>query len=266
MSARSPVVRALLAGACCLAPGVASAGPPYVTDDPEPVEHRHLEVYVATIGGYDRAGDLAFTAPHVEVNYGAIPDLQLHLIAPMQYARPAGGPVAYGYGDTELGAKVRFVHEGDLLPQIGTFPLLELPTGDSARGLGAGELQAFLPLWLQKSFGPLLMYGGGGYWLNPGSGNRNWVFVGYHLEAKLGPVSPGFEIFHGTSRREGEPGETRFDVGLVLDVTEVHHVLVSAGRALDAGAPAFQWYLAYQLTIGPPEGTGDARPSPPAGR
>jgi hypothetical protein len=249
-----------LAAACCLAPTVVRAGPPYVTDDPEPVEFRHLEAYLATQGGYDRDRNLSFTAPHVEVNYGAVPDLQLHLIAPLQYVRPAGGPAAYGYGDTELGAKFRFVHESDVVPQIGTFPLFELPTGDSTRGLGAGELQVLLPLWLQKTVGPLLTYGGGGYWINPGPGNHNWLFVGFHLEAKLGPVSPGFEIFHGTSRHEGEPGETRFNVGAVIDVTDLHHILMSAGRSLDAGAPAFQWYLAYQLTIGPGEPTANGQP------
>ncbi len=260
MTARSVIARVLLAGSCCLAPVIAAAGPPYVTDDPEPVEVHHVEVYLAHQGGYDRAHDLAFTAPHVEVNYGAVPDLQIHLIAPLQYARPAGGSAAYGYGDTELGAKLRFVHEGDVVPQVGTFPLLELPTGDSARGLGAGQLQAFLPLWLQKSIGPLLMYGGGGYWINPGPGNHNWLFGGFHLEAKLGSFSPGFEIFHGTSRHEGEPGETRFNVGAVIDVTDVHHILMSAGRSLDAGMPAFQWYLAYQLTIGLAEASAKEPP------
>lgn len=242
-----------LAVACLLAPAAALAGPPYVTDDPEPVELRHLEVYLATIGGYDRDRNLSFTAPHVEVNYGAVPDLQLHLIAPLQYAHPVGGSARYGYGDTELGAKYRFVHEGPVLPQIGTFPLVEVPTGDSARGLGAGELQVFLPLWLQKTVGPLLAYGGGGYWINPGAGNHDWLFAGFHLEAKLGPVSPGLEIFHGTSRHEGEPGETRFNAGVVVDVAELHHVLASAGRVLGSGPPSFQWYLAYQLTIGPHE-------------
>ena len=48
----------------------------------------------------------AGTSPHVEVNYGAFPDVQLHVIAPVAWARPPGGPARFGYGDTELGAKV----------------------------------------------------------------------------------------------------------------------------------------------------------------
>ncbi len=242
-----------LAATCWLFPVKSYTGPPYTSDDPEPVEHRHWELYLASQGGYDRDRNLAFTAPHVEVNYGVVPELQLHVIAPLQRVRPSGGAAAYGYGDTELGAKYRFVHEGDHRPQVGTFPLLELPTGDSARGLGAGQTQLFLPLWLQKSVRRWLSYGGGGYWLNPGPGNRDWWLVGWHLEVKLGPASPGFEVFHGTSAHEGRPGQTRLDLGAVIDLTELHHILFSAGRTVYAGAPAFQWYLAYQLTIGPRE-------------
>jgi hypothetical protein len=46
----------------------------------------------------------------------------------------------------------------------------------------------------------------------------------------------------------------------VIDVTDLHHILMSAGRSLEAGAPAFQWYLAYQLTIGPSESSTKDRP------
>ena len=109
-----------------------------------------------------------------EVNYGAISNLQLHLIAPPEFSAPSGAATHYGYGDTELGVKYRFVQETTYCPQIGVFPLLEAPTGDEKTGLGTGHLQAFLPVWLQKSFGQWLTYGGGGYWINPGTGNRDW--------------------------------------------------------------------------------------------
>jgi len=231
-------------------PSITPAGPPYVTDDPEPVEFHHFELYLASQGGYDRDHNIAFTAPHLEVNYGVVPDLQLHLVAPLQYVHPSGGTVAYGIGDVELGTKFRFIHESAVAPQVGVFPLVELPTGDSTSGLGTGQTQVFLPLWIQKGFGPFLSYGGGGYWINPGAGNRNWWFIGWHLEVRLGPVSPGLEVFHQTSQHEGESGETRFNLGAVLDLSDLHHILASAGRTLETGQPAFQWYLAYQLTFG----------------
>jgi hypothetical protein len=51
---------------------VALAGPPFVTDDPEIVEYRHWEIYVASQHEKDKDG-WSGTAPHFEVNYGSCP-------------------------------------------------------------------------------------------------------------------------------------------------------------------------------------------------
>ena len=203
----------------------AVAGPPYVTDDPQPVEYRHWEVYLASLLSRD-AGEWSGTAPHVEVNYGAARDLQLHTILPMSFVRTTEGTVTYGYGDTELGAKYRFVQETSRWPQAGVFPLLEIPTGDRQRGLGGGHVQLFLPLWLQKSYGDWLTYGGGGYWINPGAGNHDWGFLGWQLQRQLLPnFSIGTEVFHTTVQEEGGEAETRFNVGMGLDLSDLQHVL-----------------------------------------
>src|ERR1700728_2184537 len=81
---------------------VVLAGPPFVTDDPEPVDYQHWEFYVASQDS-KLEGDWSGTAPHIEVNYGAVADLQLHLIAPMAYDSPPEGAGHYGVGDVELG-------------------------------------------------------------------------------------------------------------------------------------------------------------------
>jgi hypothetical protein len=227
---------------------LAAAGPPFVTDDPEPVEHEHWEIYLASQDQHDADGWTG-TAPHLEINYGAIENLQLHLIAPLAYANPVQGSSAYGIGDLELGAKYRFVQETSWCPQIGTFPLVELPAGDPSRGLGDGHIQVFVPIWLQKSIGPWTSYGGGGYWFHPGTGNRDWVLVGLELQRKLtDQLALGAEIFHGTSPADGVAGDTRFNLGAMFDATDHHHILISAGSG---GSGGFQGYLAYQLTFGP---------------
>jgi hypothetical protein len=82
----------------------AFGGPPFVTDDPQPVDYQHWEFYLASMH-WELGGDWSGTAPHFEVNYGAVPDLQLHLIAPLAYDSPPQGPSHYGPGDLELGAK-----------------------------------------------------------------------------------------------------------------------------------------------------------------
>src|SRR5665213_1896052 len=79
-------------------------GPPFITDDPEPVDFHHWEVYVASIHT-NFGGQWAGTFPHVEVNYGAAPNLQLHVIAPWSYTAGPSQPTVFGYGATELGMK-----------------------------------------------------------------------------------------------------------------------------------------------------------------
>jgi hypothetical protein len=232
----------------CLLTTRAIAGPPYVTDDPEPVEYQHWEVYLASIVSRD-AGAWSGTAPHVEVNYGAVPNLQLHTILPMSFTRSTTGTTTYGYGDTELGAKYRFLQESAERPMIGTFPLLEVPAGDRQRGLGSGQLRLFLPLWLQKSYGQWTTYGGGGYWINPGRGNHGWGYFGWQVQRQVLPeVNVGAEVFHTTTQATDGGPETRFNVGLVLDLSDLQHVLLSAGRGL-RGPNEFQSYVAYQLTF-----------------
>ena len=100
------------------------AGPPFVTDDPEPVDYQHWEFYIASQDA-KMGGDWSGTAPHFELNYGVVPDVQLHLIAPLAYDVPPAGSAHYGYGDTELGVKFRFIQETNYLPQVGIFPCLK---------------------------------------------------------------------------------------------------------------------------------------------
>jgi hypothetical protein len=73
------------------------AGPPFVTDDPAPVKYRHWEIYLASQHLHDDEG-WSGTAPHIEVNYGAVPNVQLHLIAPYAYSKPSDSSGKTGYG------------------------------------------------------------------------------------------------------------------------------------------------------------------------
>lgn len=252
-TARCPILTAVLLLTLILPVPILSrkafAGPPYITDDPEPVEYQHWEVYFASI--FAKQPDVwTSTAPHLEVNYGPIPNVQLHIIAPLSLYVPSQGPSGYGYGVTELGTKIRFVQESDWLPQIGTFPLLEVPT-ETNRNLGNRKLQTFLPIWLQKSAGKWTAYGGGGYWINPGSQNRNWWFNGIVIQYQVfSNLAPGLEIFHGTSQQVGQSAETGFNLGMVWDLSDVQHIMLSAGPAF-GGPNQLQGYFAYQLTFGP---------------
>jgi len=241
-----------LTGAMLLS-GSAVAGPPFRTDDPEPVEYQHWEIY-AFSAATQVQGDTAGILPGVEINYGAAPNLQLHIIAPLAFDKSSGSGMQYGYGDTEFGIKYHFIQEDEegWRPQVGVFPLIEAPTGDPGRNLGAGHAREFLPLWLQKSFGDWTTYGGGGYWFNPGTGNKNYWFFGWLFQRKVtDQLTLGGELFHQTADTVGGLDSTGFNLGGIYDVTENYHLLFSAGRGIQnvSSTNAFSYYLALQWTF-----------------
>jgi len=236
----------LLALAAVLATTQAWAGPPFLTDDPEPVDVKHWEFYAASQWAAERHA-AAGTLPHIEVNYGALPGLQLHAIVPAAFAWTRGNAPKYGVGDTELGAKLRFVDEvkGQWRPQIGIFPLLILPTGSKKRGLGEGEVQVLLPLWIQKGFGPWTTYGGGGVHL---AGDDNAVVLGWLLQRAFSDaIAIGAEAFV-TTPLSGEAVQIQLNLGTVINFSDNHHLLLSAGPSFRTDATG-QAYIAYQLTI-----------------
>jgi hypothetical protein len=233
-------------------PKITLAGPPFITDDPEPVEFQHWEIYIAAQYKHDRDQDSS-TLPHLEINYGAIPNIQIHLIAPLVYVKPEGSESQYGYGDTEFGVKFRFIQETDYIPQVGIFPMVEFPTGDHGKSLGNGRTQYFLPVWLQKSWGPWTTYGGAGYWINPGEGNKDWWQFGWQIQREITKMlTLGTELYYRTSSTENGKDTTGYTLGAIINITENHHILLSAGQ--DINGPNYLFvYIAYQLTFGPKE-------------
>lgn len=218
----------------------AVAHEPYVTDDPDPVDFHHTEIFVATQSVWSRR-DFSGVLPYFELNYGPIPEVELHLQLPMNYdqTRPDGA-FLYGYGDTELGVKWRFLDEDKLFPgspEVALSPLFEIPTGSVARGLGNGQAQYFLPIFAGESWGPdnrqWNLYGGGGYWINLGGRNKDYPLVGAVLQRQVtDQLTLGGELYYASSSQDGQASHTGFNLGAIYDFTEHFSLLVSAGRDL----------------------------------
>ncbi|MGA2297956.1 MAG: transporter [FCB group bacterium] len=223
------------------------SGPPFLTDDPEPVDLHHFEFYLSSqdlINLHSGSG----TLPHFEMNYGPFKNMQLHLEAPIGYSY-VGNKINYGIADIELGIKYRFVEETSSIPQIGTFPLIEVPTGNADKGLGNGKPQVYLPLWLQKSWGDWTSYGGAGFWYNPGNDNKNWVYAGWLLQNKLSDLLTfGGEIYYHTPRNTTEKQTVGFNLGGFIDLNEKNHIIYSVGHSI-AGENVLTAYLGYLITI-----------------
>jgi hypothetical protein len=240
--------------ATILAPASAIAGPPFRTDDPETVDYQHWEFYTFSTGTHVK-GDTSGVGPAFEYNYGLIPNGQFHIVAPFAFDIPSGGPNQFGYGDTELGFKYRFIKEDEhgLRPQVAVFPLVEVPTGSAHRGLGAGHVSVFLPVWIQKSFGDWTTYGGGGYWINQDDsiGDKNYWFAGWLVQRKItDKLTLGGEIFHQTADTAGGVDSSGFNIGGIYDLNKNNHLLFSIGRGLQHASETnlYSWYFAWQAT------------------
>ncbi|MDQ2778615.1 MAG: transporter, partial [Pseudomonadota bacterium] len=225
------------------------AGPPFVTDDPGPVERHHAEInliYQETRADAGRAGALAG-----ELNYGCARETQCHVALPVAINHPAGGSVQTGIGDVELGVKYRFLDQTDSGWSAAVYPTVFLPTGDASRGLGNGRAQLLLPLWVQRSFGPWSWDAGAAYLVNPGPGARDTWFTGLLGQRSFGDrLTLGAELFHRSSSAPGEPASCGFNVGAIANLAPQQSLLLSVGRGLSyVSSNQRSVFLAYQLAL-----------------
>jgi hypothetical protein len=73
----------------------------------------------------------------------------LHLAIPYAWSLPAAAPAASGIDDFETGFKYRFIQETKKIPQIGIYPLIEIPVGNVNRNLGNGKV------WIKRNYSPI---------------------------------------------------------------------------------------------------------------
>jgi hypothetical protein len=244
------------------------AGPPFQTDDPEPVDFRHYEFYI--FGGVDGTPvEIDPTGPAVEFNWGALPRLQIHVVFPLgaimpsnnpQYLPGGLGPSAYGITDTEFGAKFEWLKETKYRPMVGTFTMIEIPTGSYSKGLGVGTPWFKLPVWLQKSWGPWTTYGGGGYEIVPQTLYNNFAYEGWLVQRDIGKkLTLGTEVFHhgneGFATAQIRPS-TLIDTGGYYYFRNPGFQLLFAYGHSVAGFTENYAYLGLYWTWGSKEGHG----------
>jgi hypothetical protein len=241
------VHRVLAFAAAIVLTGDATAGPPYVTDDPEPTDYRHYEVYLFSNGTHAR--DDVNGASGIDFNYGAGPDLQLTAALPLAHDTPRGGERATGIGNVELAAKYRFVHKEDAGWDVAVFPRLFLPSS-SAR-VGEKHFSFLLPVWFGKDWDQWSTFGGGGCEINRGRDSKDFCMAGWVLTRQVAQnLQLGAEIVHQTADTKGGDSNTRVGAGLRYDLNDRYHVLAYVGPSIQNTAnDEYAWYTAFLLTF-----------------
>lgn len=238
------------------------AGPPFQTDDPEPVDLGHYEFYIFS-GSDGTPVETDPVGPAFEFNWGALPNTQLHAIVSFgavvpsndtAYAPLGVGPSTFGLLDTELGVKYRFISQTKNRPEVGTFPMIELPTGSYSRGLGVGKTWYKVPIWIQKDSGPWTTYGGGGYEFVDQVGYKNFPYAGWLLQRDLGEKwTLGGELWYHGPEGLATPqthSATMFDFGGYYYFRKpALQLLFCLGRTV-VGQPETYAYLGMYWTWG----------------
>jgi len=239
--------RTLIVFAMSLMPTAALCGPPYISDDPEPTDYEHFEVYAFAQGTVAHDGDSG--AAGIDFNYGATPDLQLTAVLPLEFEDAPGGTET-GIGNIELAAKYRFAHQDDLGWDIAVFPRLFLPSASS--NVGDQHTSFLLPIWLEKDFGKWSTFGGGGCELNNGNGSQNFCLAGWALTRQVLPnLQLGAEIVHQTADTRGGRASTSLGAGLKYDISDNYHFLAYIGPGLENTAETgqYNWYTSILFTF-----------------
>jgi hypothetical protein len=234
---------ALVVWALAAAPAV--AGPPYLTDDPEPTDTGHWENYLFVSGA--RTPGVTSGQAGFQFNYGGAPNLQLSVLLPLNYQFDHSSVI--GRGDVQLSAKYRFIRQSRFAPDVAVFPDVVLPT--AARAFAPVRTSLLLPVWAQKDFGPWSAFGGAGYDLNPGPGNRNFTVAGWAVTRSLGKrLNLGLELFHQTATTVGGKALSIAAAGAIWKFAPHWALMASGGPALQRAASAGQgeFFLALQWT------------------
>lgn len=244
-----PSLRISIVSACLTAlPAAALGGPPYISDDPEPTDYEHFEIYAFSGGTASRDGESG--AAGIDFNYGATPNIQLTAVLPIAFGNVPHGGAQSGVGNIELAVKYRFLHQSDFGWDIAVFPRLFLPSASS--NLGEQHTAFLLPFWVEKDWGKWSTFGGGGCVLNKGGDSQDFCLAGWALTRQILPnLQLGAEIVHQTSDTKDGRASTAVGAGMKYDITDNYHLLAYTGPNLQNTAETgrYNWYASILFTF-----------------
>ena len=227
---------------------LALAGPPFMSDDPEPTDFKHYEVYTFNSGTTTRDG--RSSAAGIDFNYGAAPNLQLTATIPVGFENPYGARSSIGLSNIEFAAKYRFLNQNAFGWDVSVFPRVFLPSATSR--VGDQNPSLLLPIWLQKDFGGgWSTFGGGGCTVSAVS-RQNACIAGWVVTRKVLPkLQVGGELFHKTADAMGTPASSSLGVGATYDINETFHLLGYVRRVLQNAKETgqYSWYAAILTTF-----------------
>ena len=223
------------------AASAAVAGPPFATDDPVPTDTGHYEIYAFAAASHIPGATGGATG--FDLNYGPIKDVQLTATLPLEFA--TGQPLRRG--DVEFGVKLRLLHQDKQGIDLAIFPRVILPTSAGAR-----RVDVLLPVWAERDWGKWALFGGGGYMLHGGPGNRNyWLAAAALTRQASKSLLLGGEFYSHGPDSIGAHRYSGINLGAILALDDHWALLASGGPGIDHGREGGQYsgYGAVRLTF-----------------
>lgn len=239
-------MRKIILLTCFLLIADAYAGPPYLSDDPDAVAYKNIEIYLFSTTEKVKTST-NIEGPAIEIHYGILPNLDINMIAGLDTEISHDGEDhGTGLEDTKIGVIYSFLQETRYLPRLGLLPSIYLPTGSSDKGVGNGRAFYTLGLWAEKSFNAWIINFGGNYMLNPAPDQLNNFSGGFLLQNKWNDKwIMGAEIFIQGATDTTSPATTIVDAGATYVLTKNTYLLFSAGHSIK-GMQDFVSYAGFE--------------------
>ena len=232
---------AALLSAAAAAPAL--AGPPYQTDDPEPTELGHWEIYNPHFDGRAAGMTARRTRPQLWCRGGP----QLTATLPVAFAQ---NPAAAGAVAAATSSSAQNTDSSDDESngwQAAVFPRVILPT--AARDLGGPHSRPAAAVGAEGS-GQKSVFGGGGYEINPGRDNRDFWQAGVAVTHDFSKSTAlGAELAWQSSDTRDGKSSTGVNVGLIQKLGGPYSLLLAAGPIFSGGEASYHGYAALSLNF-----------------
>ena len=214
-----------------------------MTDDPVPTDDGHWENYQFVSGS--RVPGSTSGSAGLDLNYGAVKNLQLTVVLPAEFEHERD--THWMSGEMELAAKYRIItsQPESNAPEVALFPRVFIPTHHA----DPAHLSLLLPVWIGKDHDSWSWFGGGGYLINPGEGNRNAWLNGVAVTHSAGErTHVGIEIYHQTAATDHDQAFTGINVGVDVRLNQHWTFLGSMGPGVQHAEQQGQYafYLALK--------------------
>lgn len=230
--------------------GVAMAGSPFLTDDPDPGVYGQHELFLfGILSDTDVVLEEPYLlAPVLGYDWTALPNFQLSIAIPYAW-NTSNIHAEHGMDDIQLGFKYRFLEETETRPQLAFVPTFYLPTGREDFTNGQNWYQ--FPVAIQKGWGALTTYAEVGWTYNPASGQKNFPFAGWQVQYDFTPrLTLGVELYGlGATSGQGTPSGI-VNAGGYYHITSHVDILFSAGHSVVGQDRTVAYLALYWTNIG----------------